>query len=71
MHKATIAAAVTPSPEKRPLRMGSSLYDVRKEGEGWSKNTSNWQTNSTHILQTEGQGVKESQNRVDIIYGSP
>ena len=59
MHKATIAAAVTPSPEKRPLRMGSSLYDVRTERGGLVKKIPQICGQTAHkILRTEGQGVK-------------
>ena len=50
----------------RTLFKGASIYDVSTEG-GGVKNATNLQTNS-RIRGQRGEGVKKSQNSVDVIH---
>ena len=49
----------------------TSIYDVGREGEGWSRNATNLQTNNIDFADKEGRGGKKILNlSFDVIYGS-
>ena len=49
-----------------------SIYDVRAEGEDeGSRNVADLRSNSIDFSDREGEGVKEPQKSVDVMYGGP